>query len=55
MHIKFDESDSGCTISYDADVNVAGNAATMGQRVIEKAARDYVEKIYDSLFPRGFL
>ena len=45
MHIKFDESDSGCTISYDADVNVAGNAATMGQRVIEKAAREYVEKI----------
>lgn len=43
--IKFDQAGSGCKISYDAEVNVAGNAATMGQRVIEKAARDYVEKI----------
>ena len=45
VNIMFDESGTGCTISYDADVGVAGNAATMGQRVIEKAARDYVEKI----------
>ena len=45
VYIKFDESGTGCTISYDADVSVAGNAATMGQRVIEKAERDYVEKI----------
>ncbi len=45
VQIRFSESSSGCTISYDADVSVAGNAATMGQRVIEKAARDYVEKI----------
>lgn len=53
VNIRFDESSSGCTITYDADVNVAGNAATMGQRVVEKAARDYVEKIIGN-FKKSF-
>ncbi|EQD45481.1 CoxG protein [mine drainage metagenome] len=51
--IKFDQSGTGCKIAYDTEVNVAGNAATMGQRVIEKAARDYVEKIISN-FKKSF-
>lgn len=53
VNVKFVESASECTINYDADVNVAGNAATMGQRILEKAAREYVEKIIGN-FKKSF-
>lgn len=43
--VDFKEANDGTEISYDADVNVAGTAATMGQRIIERAATDYVTKI----------
>lgn len=45
VNVKFSEDEGKTTVVYDANVNVAGTAATMGQRIIEKAARDYVTKI----------
>lgn len=43
--VDFKETGNGTSVSYDADVNIAGTAATMGQRIIERAATNYVTKI----------
>lgn len=48
---KFDIKDKGTTseISWDADVNVGGIAATMGSSMIKSAADKFISQIIDAL------
>lgn len=43
--VDFSDAEAGTNVAYDATVNIAGTAATMGQRIIERAASNYVTKI----------
>ncbi len=45
--VNFSGDEDETTIKYDADVGIAGTAATMGQRIIERAATKYVNTIME--------
>ena len=48
VHISLAEDQSGTIISWNADVNISGSAATLGQRMVDKAAKNYMDRLIES-------
>ncbi|MCL4330208.1 MAG: SRPBCC domain-containing protein [Candidatus Thermoplasmatota archaeon] len=48
VNISLADDVSGTLVNWDAEINISGSAATLGQRMIDKAARNYVDRLIES-------